>query len=225
MDPQPTTQLGSPIIELKGVSLSYNSHRALDGVSFSLEPGDRVGLSGPNGSGKTTLCHVIMGLLKPDGGEVRILGKERRTEQEFAEIRTRIGFLFQDSDDQLFCPTVLEDVAFGPLNQGKTPDEAKEIVHDTLASLGMIGFEDRLTYQLSGGEKRLVALATILAMSPDALILDEPTTGVDEATVDRLVEILNTSDKAYMVISHDRAFLPRVTDRAIYMRDGRLIGG
>jgi cobalt/nickel transport system ATP-binding protein len=214
--------IDTPLIELENISVSYNSHKALDRVSLKLRPGEKLGLAGPNGSGKTTLCHVIMGLLRPNAGLVRILGEDRITEDDFSRVRTRIGFLFQDSDDQLFCPTVLEDVAFGPLNQGKTPEQAREIVHRTLASLGLSAFSDRLTYQLSGGEKRLVALATILAMDPDALILDEPTTGVDEATVDRLVEILNISHRAHIVISHDKSFLPRVAQRTLIMRDGRI---
>jgi cobalt/nickel transport system ATP-binding protein len=211
------------LIEVEGVSLAYNSLKVLDQVNFHVSEGDKLGLAGPNGAGKTTLCHIIMGLLKPDSGSVKILGEERVTEDDFSEIRTRIGFLFQDSDDQLFCPTVLEDVAFGPLNQGKSPDEARDIVDRTLGALGLSGLQDRFTYQLSGGEKRLVALATILAMDPDVLILDEPTTGVDESTVERLVEILNSSDKAHVVISHDRAFLPRVTENILVMRDGKVI--
>jgi cobalt/nickel transport system ATP-binding protein len=156
----------------------------------------------------------------PESGDVEIFGKARVEERDFHDIRGRIGFLFQDADDQLFCPTVLEDVAFGPLNMGKTPAEAKRIVSATLASLNLTGFEERITYQLSGGEKRLVSLATVLAMEPDILILDEPTSGLDEATTERIVHILNKSDLTFILISHDREFLERTTNKTLKIKDG-----
>ena len=182
------------MIRLRNIRFKYNSGYILDGLDLSVTPGDRIGLVGPNGSGKTTLCQIIMGLLTPESGEVEIFGKVRVGEPDFQQIRGRIGFLFQDADDQLFCPTVLEDVAFGPLNLGKSPAEAKRIVAKTLDSLSLKGFEDRITYQLSGGEKRLVSLATVLAMEPDMLILDEPTGGLDDETIERLIHILNESE-------------------------------
>jgi cobalt/nickel transport system ATP-binding protein len=211
------------MIQLKDIKFKYNSKHVLDGLNLEIFRGERVGLVGPNGSGKTTLCHIIMGLVFPESGTVEILGKQRSTEADFAEIRGRVGFLFQDADDQLFCPTVLEDVAFGPLNLGKTPEEAKEIVSATLASLKLEGFEDRITYQLSGGEKRLVSLATVLAMEPEMLILDEPTSGLDEATTIRLIDILNESKLTYMVISHDREFISQVTNRTFKLIKGRTV--
>jgi cobalt/nickel transport system ATP-binding protein len=201
------------MIRLRNIRFRYNSRYILDGVDFGVNKGDRLGLLGPNGSGKTTLCQIIMGLLTPESGDVEIFGKSRKSEGDFGEIRGRIGFLFQDSDDQLFCPTVLEDVAFGPLNQGKSPEEAKRIVASTLAALKLEGYEDRITYKLSGGEKRLAALAAVLAMDPEVLILDEPTSGLDEDTTSRIVEILTTSDRTYIVISHDMEFINKTTDR------------
>lgn len=201
------------MIRLRNIRFRYNAQYILDGVDFTVKQGDRLGLLGPNGSGKTTLCHIIMGLLTPESGDVEIFGKCRRSEGDFREIRGRIGFLFQDSDDQLFCPTVLEDVAFGPLNQGKSPEEAKLIVAATLATLKLDGYEDRITYKLSGGEKRLAALAAVLAMEPQVLILDEPTSGLDEETTARIVEILTTSDRTYIVISHDMEFINKTTDK------------
>ena len=137
-------------------------------------------------------------------------------------MRPRIGFLFQDADDQLFSPTVLEDVAFGPLNLGKSQEEAKAIALKTLASLGLSGFEDRITYKLSGGEKRLVSLATVLAMEPDVLLLDEPTTGLDEATEKRLIDILKGLDLSYIVVSHNLDFLMRTTDFIRAMARGKI---
>jgi cobalt/nickel transport system ATP-binding protein len=210
------------MIQLKDIQFGYGPKLIFNGLNLSIEPVDRVGLLGSNGCGKTTLCHIIMGLLLPKLGEVRILGKIRTKESDFAEIRGRIGFLFQDSDDQLFCPTVLEDVAFGPLNMGQSPEEAKRTVTTTLNSLKLSGFEDRITYKLSGGEKRLVSLATVLAMNPEFLILDEPTSGLDEKTTERLIETLKESGLGYMIISHDRDFIKRTATKLIQMKDGQI---
>lgn len=212
-----------PLIDLKEVSFAYDHGRpVLDRLNFSFFPGQRAGLVGPNGSGKTTLFHVIMGLLSPTSGRVLVLGRERRREADFREVREHIGFLFQDPDDQLFCPTVAEDVAFGPLNLGRTHDEARALVKETLASLGLAGFEDRVTYKLSGGEKRLVSLATVLAMKPGLLLLDEPTSGLDQEAADRIAGILVESDLPYLIVSHDRDFLSRTTTRLFRMDEGRL---
>lgn len=211
---------GREMIHLKNIRFRYNSRYVLDGLNLDVSQRDRIGLIGPNGSGKTTLCQIIMGLLAPESGDIEIFGKARIQEQDFQEIRGRIGFLFQDADDQLFCPTVLEDVAFGPLNMGKSPAEAKRIVAATLASLNLKGFEERITYQLSGGEKRLVSLATVLAMEPDMLILDEPTGGLDEETTERIIHILNESQLTFILISHDREFLEKTTNRILRIKSG-----
>lgn len=212
------------MIRLSNIRFRYNSRDVLKDLDFSLEPGDRIGVVGPNGSGKTTLCHIIMGLLVPDSGAVEIFGKPRRQESDFVEIRQRIGFLFQDSDDQLFCPTVLQDVAFGPLNLGKSPEEARKIVFATLETLNLGGFAERNTHELSDGEKRLVSLATVLAMEPEILLLDEPTTGLDEETTNRLARILTESDLTYVLISHDREFLSRTTNKILKINDGAIVG-
>ena len=210
------------MIHLRDVSFRFNSRHVLKSLNFHLHQGERIGLVGPNGAGKSTLCHIIMGLLRPDSGVVEIFGKERVNESDFREVRERVGFLFQDPDDQLFCPTVLEDVAFGPLNQGKTPEQARRIVETTLASLKLDGFAERITYQLSGGEKRLVSLATVLAMEPEILILDEPTNGLDEETTESLVNILKESGLTYVVVSHDREFVERTTIQILEIRDGAI---
>jgi cobalt/nickel transport system ATP-binding protein len=210
------------MIHLRDVSFRFNSRQVLKSLNFHLHQGERMGLVGPNGAGKSTLCHIIMGLLRPASGVVEIFGKERVNESDFREVRERVGFLFQDPDDQLFCPTVLEDVAFGPLNQGKTPEQARRIVETTLASLKLDGFAERITYQLSGGEKRLVSLATVLAMEPEVLILDEPTNGLDEETTESLVHILKESELTYLVVSHDREFVERTTTKILEIRDGAI---
>ena len=131
--------------------------------------------------------------------------------------------MFQDADDQLFCPSVAEDVAFGPLNLGKSRDEVRRIVADTLDSLGLAGYEQRVTYRLSGGEKRLVALATVLAMQPEVLLLDEPNGGLDDASAARLIGVLARLPQAMIVVSHDRAFWEAVTTSAAELKEGKVI--
>jgi cobalt/nickel transport system ATP-binding protein len=164
-----------------------------------------------------------MGLLKPLSGEIEIFGRSVKEEKDFLEVRQKIGLLFQDADDQLFSPTVLEDVAFGPLNLGKSKDEAVEIARSTLDFLGLRGFEDRITFKLSGGEKRLVSLATILAMEPNVLLLDEPMNGLDIHTQERLTKILMHLDLAYILISHDLDFLAETTDSAYTLINGKIM--
>lgn len=210
------------MIILRDISFSYDGEPVLEKLTLQINRQDRIGLLGPNGCGKTTLCHIIMGLLLPTSGTLEVLGTKMERESDFTRIRGKVGFLFQDSDDQLFCPTVIEDVAFGPLNIGQTPDEARQTVRKTLKALQLEGFEDRLTYKLSGGEKRLVSLATVLAMEPEFLILDEPTTGLDEKTTERLTEILTQSNLGYMIISHDREFIKNTTSKLLKMQNGRI---
>jgi cobalt/nickel transport system ATP-binding protein len=212
------------LIRLSHIHFRYTGGRpVLDDLSFELKAGERIGLIGPNGSGKTTLFHVIMGLVRPNSGCVEIFGKERRNDSDFKEVRRRVGLLFQDPDDQLFSPTVLEDVAFGPLNQGRSVSEAKALARRTLLSLGLAELEDRVTYKLSGGEKRLVSLATVLAMNPEMLLLDEPTSGLDPETVERLVKILCRLDVPYVFISHDMDFIEQTTDKVYGMLHGRIL--
>jgi cobalt/nickel transport system ATP-binding protein len=162
-----------------------------------------------------------MGLLRPASGRLFIFGKEMTNKKAFLPVRQRIGLLLQDPDDQLFNPTVLDDVAFGPLNQGKSPEEAREISREVLLSLGLGGFEERITYKLSGGEKKFVSLATVLAMKPDVLLLDEPTTGIDPETTRKIVHALESIDVSAIIISHDMDFI-QATTRVIY---GMVEGG
>lgn len=202
--------------------------------NFLIGPGDRVGMTGPNGSGKTTLLRLIMGLIKLEPGqesgqepglesgqetancgEIKIFGKNCLKEADFEKIRRRIGFVFQDADDQLFCPTVEEDIAFGPLNLGFSSKQAREIVREVLATIGLPDYGPRITYNLSGGEKKLVSLGTALAMRPELLILDEPTAGLDEHAEARLVHILNDLALPCLIVSHDKEFLAAVTGRQI----------
>jgi cobalt/nickel transport system ATP-binding protein len=133
-----------------------------------------------------------------------------------------VGLLFQDSDDQLFCPTVAEDVAFGPLNLGKPREEVRRIVAQTLDALGLGGYEDRITYKLSGGEKRLVALATVLAMEPEVLLLDEPTAGLDDDAAERVMDVLRQLPQAMVIASHDERLLGRLPTRQLRLAGGQL---
>ncbi len=215
--------MSEPLIQLRDVDFSHPGDRpVLCGCNFRLEPAQRIALTGANGSGKTTLLHLIVGLLRPDRGQVEAFGKPRLREADFHEVRRRVGLLFQDSDDQLFCPTVSEDVAFGPMNLGKTRREAHEIVDATLDALGLAGYQNRITYRLSGGEKRLVALATVLAMQPDVLLLDEPAAGLDDDATARLQAILADLPQAMIVVSHDHDFRRQTTTDTLRMFDGRI---
>ncbi len=213
----------APIIDLKSVSFGYpGGPPVLRELDFRLNPGERVGIMAPNGSGKTTLFHLIMGLVKPLAGRIEIFGREVREEKDFLEVRRRIGLLFQDPDDQLFSPTVIEDVAFGPLNLGKSRSEAAAIARRTLEFLGLTGVENRVTFKLSGGEKRMVSLATVLAMEPAALLLDEPANGLDVRTRTRLMEVLLDLKQPYVLISHEPDFLAATTSTAYTMENGRI---
>ena len=206
------------MIEFRDVSFSYpNGMKVFDKMNFHLERGERIGIVGPNGSGKTTLLHLIVGLLKPDAGEIIVLGKPRKTEKDFREVRKRVGLLFQDPEDQLFCPTVAEDVAFGPLNLRIPKDEVHRIVKRTLEEVGLEGFEDRVTYNLSGGEKKLVSLATLFAMNPEVLLLDEPTAGLDENATEKIERILKEKAETYIIVSHYRDVLEKTTNQIYRM--------
>lgn len=213
----------APLVELEDLHFAYHGHApVLRGTSLRLDEGERLAISGHNGAGKSTLLRMVVGLLKPDRGTVRAFGQERRAEADFHEVRRRAGFVFQDPDDQLFCPTVAEDVAFGPLNLGKSREEATAIVDDVLRQLDLAFLRDRVTYKLSGGEKRLVSLATVLAMKPDVLLLDEPTNALDEKNEARLVEILLGLSQAMIIVSHDADFRARLATRALRLEGGGL---
>lgn len=214
----------TPLLELRNISYSYpgHEHPVLKQINIALTQ-QRIGLIGPNGSGKTTLFHIIMGLLRPNEGQIFLNGNAVDNGKELRRLRRKLGFLFQHSDDQLFSPTVLEDVAFGPLNNGALADEAREISIRTLNHLGLHGFEERITHRLSGGEKKLVALATILAMQPQLLLLDEPSNNLDPATRERLIEILKGLNQAHIIISHDLDFLDSTCDTLYTLEDGALL--
>lgn len=214
--------MNTPLLALEQLSFGYPGHPVLQAVDLALHPGERLALVGDNGAGKSTLLQLLVGLHRPQLGRVVAFGRERRREAEFREVRARVGLLFQDPDDQLFCPTVLEDCAFGPLNLGRPPEEARAIALRTLEMLGLQHLAERVTHKLSGGEKRLVSLATVLAMEPQVLLLDEPTNGLDNATERRLIEHLEGLPQAMIFVSHDHRFVQRLATRALLLQHHRL---
>ena len=212
-----------PIINFKDISFSYPDGKVvLKDINFKFFKGDRVGLIAPNGSGKTTFFNLIMGLNKPTSGSMELFGKPAAKTKDFEEARRRIGLLFQDPDDQLFSPTVIEDVAFGPLNLYQSKEKALDIARRTLAKLGLAGFENRITFKLSGGEKRLVSLAAVLAMQPDVLLLDEPLTALDQDTGLKITDIISSLDQSCIIISHDIDFLLYTTHKICTIKDGEI---
>jgi ABC-type cobalt transport system, ATPase component len=213
------------LINLKNVAFSYpQGRKVLDDFSFRLEEGQKIGLVGVNGCGKSTLLYLIMGLLQPQAGEVEIFGKTRKTKKDFQAVRPLMGFVFQDANDQLFCPTVADDLAFGPLNLGLNRRETEKTVKETLGLLGLEGFERRVTYDLSAGEKKLVSIGTALTLRPRLLILDEPTTCLDLNTVTRLEGVLDRCRQPYLIVSHDHDFLAKVTDSQLALDTCHLEG-
>ncbi|MEO0127592.1 MAG: ABC transporter ATP-binding protein [candidate division WOR-3 bacterium] len=212
------------LIRLTSITFGYNGKPLLfDDLHFSLLEGERVGIIGPNGSGKTTLFNIIMGFVEPANGVIEIAGRIIKGEKDFQKVREMIGFLFQNSDDQLFCPSVREETAFGPLNYRVPKEEMESIVKKSLELVGLEGFEERAPYQLSEGEKKKLAIATILAMQPKILLLDEPTNGLDEEGVKRVINILNSKKFTYAIISQDINFLKQTTEKIYTIENGRLV--
>jgi cobalt/nickel transport system ATP-binding protein len=211
------------LIALDDICFAYPGQApVLNGANLQLEAGQRLSLTGPNGSGKSTLLRITLGLQRPSSGTVTVFGKPRQVEADFHEVRRHIGLVFQDPDDQLFCPTVAEDIAFGPLNLGKTRDEALAIVDGVLGDLDLVHLKERTTHKLSGGEKRLITLATVLAMEPQALLLDEPTNALDTKNEARLLEILQSLPQAILLVSHAPAFRDALAPDRLELRDGKL---
>lgn len=212
----------APALRIGGLRYTYPDGReALTGVDLDVAAGERVALLGPNGAGKTTLTLHLVGLLEPDAGSVEVGGMVLGPET-VREIRRRVGIVFQDPDDQLFMPTVAEDVAFGPANLGLRGAELATRVEEALAAVGATDLTDRAPHHLSGGERRRVAIATVLSMHPDVLVLDEPTSGLDPAGRRELVGVLDTLDVTLLVITHDLPFALELCPRSAIMDGGRV---
>jgi len=211
----------SPILTLEHVTFGYAYGSALfRELFFELRAEEHIGLYGPNGSGKTTLLRLMTGLETPQSGRVLYHGLPTDDARALHRLRCGVGFVLQNSDDQLFSPTVLEDVAFGPLNLGLSRHAARERAMETLESMGLETFADRVTHRLSGGEKKMVAIAAVLSMHPEALLLDEPTAFLDDESCERITGILNRQTIARIVVSHDRKFLERTACSCVCIKDG-----
>jgi cobalt/nickel transport system ATP-binding protein len=212
-----------PTVEARGLVFSYpDGRRALDGVDLHVHPGERVALLGPNGAGKTTLVLHLNGILLPEAGTVEIAGLTVAKEN-FKEVRRRVGVVFQDPDDQVFMPTVGEDVAFGPANLGITGEELEARVAAALDAVGMAENRDRAPHHLSYGERRLVAIATVLSMQPEILVLDEPSANLDPAGRRELADVLRALDITMLMVTHDLLYAAALCRRAVVMNRGRIV--
>ena len=221
---------GPPAVEVTGIRFAHPDGRvALDDIHLRIETGERVAVLGPNGAGKTTLMLHLNGILRPAVGDVRIGGRrvDPGDRRGLREIRRRVGLVFQDPDDQLFMPTVRADVAFGPANHGLTGIELTARVQDALAAVGMEHAVDRHPSHLSMGERRRVAVATVLAMEPDVLVLDEPSSNLDPRARRELVEVLRDlvagRPITLVVVTHDLPFALELCPRSVVLDDGRLV--
>ena len=195
---------------------------ALREVSLRIDVGERVALVGPNGSGKSTLLRHLTGLLSPSSGQLSVMGLALAGEN-MIEIRRRVGYVFQDADDQLFCPTVLEDVAFGPLHLGLPTDEVVRRVRQSLELVGLSGYERRVPQKLSSGEKTLVALATVLSYSADVLVLDEPSASLDPRNRRRIMGVLAKLGGTQLIATHDLDLAWDLCERTVLMAEGRVV--
>ncbi len=210
-------------LEVAGLRFSYpDGHHALDGLDLRIEPEERVALLGPNGAGKTTLALHLNGILTPESGTVTVGGLLVES-ANLTEIRRRVGLVFQDPNDQLFMPTVAEDVAFGPANLGLGGDEVARRVDEALAAVGVAEIAHRPPHHISGGERRRAAIATALSMHPDILVLDEPTSGLDPAGRRELVEVLTGLDMTQLIITHDLPFALELCPRSVIVDGGRVV--
>lgn len=219
----PLLQTDTPLIALDGVSFAYPGGRELfQNLSLELRRGEHLGLYGPNGSGKTTLFRLLTGLEIPGQGRVLLEGLQVQGEKDWLALRRKVGFLLQNAEDQLFYPSVLDDVAFGPLNLGWGVEKSRAEALRVLRDLGLEGFESRLIHKLSGGEKRLAALAGVLAMRPEALLLDEPVNGLDPEAEERILLALRDIPAARIIISHDQALLRKTSSCLLRLENGKL---
>lgn len=214
---------GRKAIEVNDVFFTYpDGHEVIKGISCSIAHGEKVALIGPNGAGKSTFMSLLNGVLMSVSGSVTIDGVEVKREN-LTEVRRKVGIVFQDPDDQLFCPTVFDDVAFGPLNLGLSRDEIHLRVKDALEMVGLTGREERPSFHLSFGERKRLALATVLSYQPEILVFDEPSTNMDPLSRRRLIDWLKSSDKTILLCTHDLDVALEVCYRCIVLTDGQIV--
>jgi len=215
---------GAPALDVRGLLFAYpDGTQALFGIDLTIGTGERVAVLGPNGAGKTTLVLHLNGIHLPQQGSVDV-GGISVSKANLKEIRRRVGIVFQDPDDQLFMPTVRQDVAFGPANIGLTGDELEERVSSALEAVGMEEFVDRAPHHLSFGQRRRVAVATVLAMRPEILVLDEPSSNLDPAGRRELADILRSLDITMLMVTHDLPYALELCPRALVMNHGSIVG-
>ncbi|MFA5031790.1 MAG: ABC transporter ATP-binding protein [bacterium] len=209
-------------IECRNISYLYpNGLKAINGIDFVVEENETLGIIGPNGAGKTTLFLALCGII-PFEGEIKICNTEL-TKSNVQSIRKDLGFVFQNPDDQLFMPTVYEDIAFGPMNLGFSKDEVDCCVKKALLNVGLSGFEERITHHLSFGEKKRVALATVLSMSPKILLLDEPTSELDPWAKNRFIELISKVEGTKIIASHDLQMIIDLCDKIMLLNKGKIL--
>jgi cobalt/nickel transport system ATP-binding protein len=216
--------MAAPVIEVNGLCYAYpGGVRALDGVTFQVAAGENVGVIGPNGAGKTTLFLCLAGVFSAPSEAVRVAGLDPAKPAERRLLPTRLGVVFQNSDEQLFNSTVFDDVAFGPLNLGCTPEDVRQRVAEALDRVGLAGLEARAPFHLSGGEKRRAALAGVLAMQPEVLLLDEPSIFLDPRGRRELIALLGGLPGAKVIATHDLALIRDLCSRVLVLDGGRLV--
>lgn len=208
------------MIKFENVSFSYGEHIVLDNVSFEINEGEQVGLIGANGAGKSTIMKAALGLISC-GGKITIDSMPMEREN-LPAIRKALGYVLQDSDNQMFMPTVLEDMIFGPINYGMSREEAEKAAEETLAQLGLEYLKNRHNHKMSGGEKRMAAIATILAMKPKAMLMDEPSTALDPQNRRTLIRALNALPITKIIASHDLDLILDTCDCVLLLSDGKI---
>ncbi|CCI54894.1 MAG: energy-coupling factor ABC transporter ATP-binding protein [Tetrasphaera jenkinsii] len=212
--------MSTPVLDLRGVAYAYpDGHQALFGVNLHVHRGERVALLGPNGAGKTTLVLHLNGILRAGAGTVAVSGLSV-ADDNLLEIRRRVGIVFQDPDDQLFMPSVRDDVGFGPANLGLDAAEIDRRVEESLRAVGMLEHIDRPPHHLSFGQRRRVAVATVLAMEPEILVLDEPSSNLDPASRRELAEILDALPVTVLMVTHDLPYALQLCERSVILSGG-----
>jgi len=211
------------VIEINDLCYSYPDEKiALENINLDIFEGESVGIVGANGAGKTTLILHINGIIRSNNGNIKVIDMEM-TDKNIRKIRSKVGLVFQNPEDQLFSPTVFEDVSFGPLNMKLSPDEVIKRTTDALEMVEMSGFENRSSHHLSEGEKKRISIATVLSMNPEILVLDEPTSNLDPKHRRELIHLLKKFNKTIIIVSHDLEAMLELCDRTVLMNKGEIV--
>ncbi len=211
------------VIKIKDLEYIYpDGIKAIEGINLDIFKGESIGLIGPNGAGKSTLLLHLNGILREGPGSIEILGMKVK-KKTLTKIRQKVAIVFQEPDDQLFMPTVFDDVAFGPMNTGYSEEKVRRKVKEALREVGMAGYEKRCSHHLSLGEKKRISLATVLSMQPEIMILDEPTSNLDPRARRHLIELLNNLNLTKIVAGHDLELILEICQRVILLDEGKIV--